>query len=127
MKQRIYSDGAPAAVGPYSQGIKAGGWVWCSGQLPLDPETGEMVEGSVGELTRRVLLNVKAVCEAGGATLDQLVKCTVYLADMDDFAEMNEVFADFFPNTPPARAAVEVARLPKDARLEIDAVAYIGG
>ena len=127
MKERITTGDAPAAVGPYSQAIKAGGWLWCSGQLPLDPATGQLVEGSVGEMTRRTLANLQAVLEAGGANLEQVVKCTVYLENMDDFGEMNEVFAQFFPNIPPARAAVEVARLPKGARLEIDAVAYCGG
>jgi 2-iminobutanoate/2-iminopropanoate deaminase len=122
-KEIIHTDGAPKAIGPYVQAVKAGGFLYCSGQIPLDPQTMVLVKGSVADQTRRVLLNLKAVLEAGGASLGQVVKTTVYLADMDDFAEMNGAYAEFFPEEPPARATVQVARLPKDAAVEIDCIA----
>lgn len=125
MKKEIQTDQAPKAVGPYSQGIAANGLVFCSGQIPLVPETGEFVAGGIEEQTRRTLKNVSAVLEAGGSSLDKVVKCTVFLQDMNDFAAMNKVYGEFFKPPFPARAAVQVARLPKDARVEIEAIAVL--
>ena len=116
---------APAALGPYSQAIKAGGFVYVSGQVPIDPETGEFVPGGIAEQTDRVLKNVAAVLEAAGSSLEQVVKTTVFLAEMNEFGAMNEVYAKFFKDAPPARATVQAARLPKDARVEIEAVALV--
>lgn len=116
---------APAAIGPYSQAVVAGQMVFCSGQIAMDPATGEVVRGTVAEQTGLVLRNLKAVLEAAGASLDRVVKCTVFLASMDDFAEMNGVYAEVFGEVQPARAAVEVSRLPKDVRVEIDAIAVL--
>jgi 2-iminobutanoate/2-iminopropanoate deaminase len=123
MKKTITTPAAPAAIGPYSQGTEAGGLVFVSGQLPIDPATGEMAPGGAGEQTGRSLENVKAVLEAAGLALADVVKTTVYLKNMDDFAAMNAVYASYFAENCPARAAVEVARLPKDALVEIEAVA----
>lgn len=117
---------APAAVGPYSQAIVAAGMVFASGQIPLDPATGQVVEGDIGVMTRRVLMNLEAVLKAAGSSLAQTVKITVFLADMNDFQAMNAVFAEFFPVLPPARSTVEVARLPRDVRVEIEAIALLG-
>jgi 2-iminobutanoate/2-iminopropanoate deaminase len=117
---------APAAVGPYSQAIVAAGMVFASGQIPLDPATGQVVEGDIGVMTRRVLMNLEAVLKAAGSSLARTVKITVFLADMNDFQAMNAVFAEFFPVLPPARSTVEVARLPRDVRVEIDAIALLG-
>ena len=125
MRERIQTDKAPAAIGPYSQAIRAGGFVFVSGQIPIDPATGEFVKGGVGEQTERVLLNLKAVLEAAGSSLDQIVKTTVFLADMREFAQMNEVYAKFFAGAPPARATVAAAGLPREARVEIEAVALV--
>ena len=124
MKKAIATDKAPAAIGPYSQGIQAGGLTITSGQLPIDPATGAFAEGGIAGQTRQSLENVKAVLAAAGYTMDDVIKTTVFLKDMTDFAAMNEVYATFFSATPPARSAVEVARLPKDALLEIEAIAY---
>ncbi len=124
MKKAIATDKAPAAIGPYSQGIQAGGLTITSGQLPIDPATGAFAEGGIADQTRQSLENVKAVLAAAGYTMDDVIKTTVFLKDMNDFAAMNEVYATFFSATPPARSAVEVARLPKDALLEIEAIAY---
>jgi 2-iminobutanoate/2-iminopropanoate deaminase len=127
MERRIVStDEAPAAVGPYSQAVISDGWVWVSGQIPLDPATGAMVEGDVAVQARRCLDNVAAVLAAAGSSMDRVVRATVYLVSMDDFAAVNAVYATHFPGEPPARACVEVRRLPKDARVEIDAVARVG-
>jgi len=115
---------APAAVGPYSQAVRAGAFLYLSGQLPLEPSTGRMENGSIDLQTARVLSNMKAVLEAAGMELDNVIKVNVFLKDMNDFAAMNLVYAGFFPKDPPARAAVQVARLPKDAGIEIEAVAY---
>ena len=125
MRQRIQTDNAPAAIGPYSQAIKAGGFVFCSGQVALDPRTGQFVAGGVAEQTEQVLKNLSAVLEAAGSSLDQVVKTTVFLADMKEFSEMNEVYARFFSEPPPARATVAAAGLPRDARVEIEAVALV--
>src|SRR5215212_3808720 len=125
MRQRIQTENAPAAIGPYSQAIKANGLVFASGQIPTDPETGEFVAGGIAEQTERVLRNVAAVLEAAGSSLDRVVKTTVFLADMNEFTAMNEVYAKFFTEVPPARATVQAARLPRDARVEIEAVALV--
>lgn len=121
-KEVVATKGAPAAAGPYSQGVKAGGFLFVSGQLPIDPETGEMLVGTLKSQTRQALLNIKAVAEAAGATLADVVKTTVYFRDLEDFTEVNEAYAQFFGEEPPARAAVEAARLPRDAGIEIEAV-----
>ena len=126
MKRTVSTPSAPAAIGPYSQAVVAGGFVFCSGQIPLDPATGALVEGDIGVQTRRVLENLKAVLEAAGSGIDRVVKTTVFLADLADFQEMNAVYAEYFGGDPPARAAVQVAALPKGARIEIEAVA-LGG
>lgn len=125
MRRRIHSDDAPAAIGPYSQAIEAGGWVWCSGQIAL--KDGIMVGDTAAEQAALALDNLAAVLRAAGASFDQVVRCTIYLKDMNDFAAVNEIYAARMPDPAPARAAVEVARLPKDAIVEIDAVAYVGG
>jgi 2-iminobutanoate/2-iminopropanoate deaminase len=125
LRERIHTDNAPAAIGPYSQAIKAGGFVFVSGQIPTDPQTGQFVPGGIAEQTEQVLKNLKAVLEAAGSSLDQIVKTTVFLADMKEFSGMNEVYARFFSGPPPARATVAVASLPRDARVEIEAVALI--
>lgn len=125
MKKVVATDGAPAAIGPYSQGIMAGQFIFVSGQTPLDPKTGKLVEGGIREQTARALDNIAAVLEAAGTGLDNVVKVTVYLEDMNDFAEMNDVYASYFVSEQPARCAIEVSRLPKDAKVEIDAIAII--
>jgi len=121
--ESIQTDRAPQAIGPYSQAIKANGFIFASGQIPLDPATMQIVEGGIEEQTERVLNNLKAVLEAAGSSLDRVVKTTVYLADMNEFAAMNEIYARYFGATKPARATVQVARLPRDVRVEIDVVA----
>ncbi len=123
MKKTISTPHAPAAIGPYSQGVDGGGIVITSGQLPIDPATGAFAEGGVAGQTKQSLENVKAVLAAAGLTMENIVKTTVFLKDMNDFSAMNEVYASFFPQNPPARSAVEVARLPKDALVEIEAIA----
>lgn len=125
MRQGIVTDAAPPAIGPYSQAIVAGTLVFCSGQIPLDPATGQMVAGDIGAQTRRVLANLGAVLAAAGASLSDVVKTTVYLADMGDFAAMNVVYGEFFLSPAPARSTIQAARLPRDARLEIDAIAVL--
>ena len=125
MRERVQTDQAPAAIGPYSQAIRAGGFVFVSGQIPIDPATGEFVSGGVAEQTRQVFKNLSAVLEAAGSSLDKIVKTTVFLQDMKDFAQMNEVYATFFSDAPPARATVAAAGLPRDARVEIEAVALL--
>lgn len=126
MKQIVRTEAAPQAIGPYSQAVVAGGLVFASGQIPTDPATGQFVEGGVSEQTRQVLRNLSKVLEAAGTGLERVVKTTVFLADMNDFAEMNEVYGSFFGEQPPARSTVEAARLPRDARVEIDVVALAG-
>ena len=125
MREPVQTENAPAAIGPYSQAIKAGGFVFVSGQIPLDPKTGELVAGGIGEQTERVFRNLAAVLEASGSSLDQVVKTTVFLADMKEFAVMNDVYARFFSSAPPARATVAAAGLPRDVRVEIEAVALV--
>lgn len=124
MDKRIVSTpNAPAAIGPYSQAILAGGFVFCSGQIPLDPASGQLVEGDVGVQTHRVLQNLAAVLDAAGSSLRKVVKTTVFLRDMGDFAAMNAVYGEYFTDEPPARATVQAARLPKDVAVEIECVA----
>lgn len=123
--EKVSTKKAPAAVGPYSQAMKAGDFVYVSGQLPMNPESGEMVTGSIKEQTRQSLENAKAILKEAGTTLENVVKTTVFLQDMNDFADMNGVYAEFFTNHKPARAAVEVAKLPLGADVEIQMVAYL--
>jgi 2-iminobutanoate/2-iminopropanoate deaminase len=123
--QPIVTPEAPAAIGPYSQGIEGGGFVFVSGQIPIDPVTGEVVDSNISAQTERVLENVAAVLRAGGSSLDAVVKTTVYLADLADFAAMNAVYSRYFPGPAPARATIQATRLPRDARVEIDAIALV--
>src|SRR5258708_3994090 len=123
MKKIVSTDRAPKAIGPYSQAGISKGWELLSGQIPLEPATGQVVEGDIAAQTARVFENLKAVLEAAGSSLDRVVKTTVYLKDMGEFARMNEVYATFFTANPPARATVEAARLPRDVRVEIDCIA----
>jgi 2-iminobutanoate/2-iminopropanoate deaminase len=126
VKDRVQTDNAPKAIGPYSQAIKTDGLVFASGQIPLDPETMQIVEGGIREQTERVMNNLRAVLLAAGSSLDRVVKTTVFLADLGDFAEMNEIYGKFFGDAPPARSTVEVSRLPRDVRVEIDVIALVG-
>lgn len=125
MKEIISTENAPGAIGPYSQAIKTGGLVFCSGQIPIDPATGNFVSENVAEQTEQVLKNLEAVLKAAGTSLAGVVKTTVFLADMNDFGEMNEVYGKFFSDNKPARATVQAARLPRDARVEIDCIATV--
>ncbi len=123
LRTPVSTDDAPEAIGPYSQAIRTGSLLFCSGQIPLDPSTGEIVKEDVAGQARRCLENLSAVCEAAGASLSQAVRCTVYLADMGDFARVNEVYAEFFEgDDPPARVAIAAAGLPKGAEVEVDAI-----
>ena len=122
VREIVSTEGAPGALGPYSQAVKADGWVFCSGQIPVDPATGEIEEGIKAQ-TGRCLKNLSAVLEAAGATLADVVKVTVFLKDMNQFTDLNEVYGQYFPEDPPARACVEVARLPKDVLVEIELIA----
>ena len=123
MREAVSTPAAPAAIGPYSQAIRAGSLLFVSGQIPLDPATATMVEGGIAVQTHRVFRNLAGILEAAGSSLDRVVRTTVYLADMNDFAAMNEVYGEYFAEPYPARATVQVARLPKDARVEIDVIA----
>ena len=125
-RKTVRTDKAPAAIGPYSQGVLCGGFLFCAGQIPLDPATGKMVDGGIEAQTGRVLRNLEAVLAAGGASLASVVKTTVYLADLGDFPAMNAVYGKFFPADPPARATVQAAKLPAGALVEIDAIASAG-
>lgn len=125
MKEIIATENAPGAIGPYSQAVKTGNLVFCSGQIPIDPATGEFVSNDVAEQTEQVLRNLSAVLAAAGTNLNNVVKTTVFLADMNDFTAMNEVYSKFFSENKPARATVQAARLPKDARVEIECIAVI--
>jgi 2-iminobutanoate/2-iminopropanoate deaminase len=125
MKEIISTSNAPSAIGPYSQAVKAGNLLFISGQVPLDPATGEVVEGDITVQTRRVLDNVKAILTEAGADFSNVVKTTVFLKDMNDFVPMNRVYAEYYPENCPARSAVQVARLPKDVSVEIETIAYI--
>lgn len=125
MREVVNTNNAPAAIGPYSQAIKIGSLVFTSGQIPIDPATGEIVPGDVEAQTEQVLKNLEAVLVAAGSSLDKVVKTTLFIKDMNSFASINEVYAGFFQEAPPARSTVEVARLPKDVLIEIEAVAEI--
>ncbi len=125
MSEIISTNDAPGAIGPYSQAIKAGNMIFCSGQIPIDPATGEFVSNDVSEQTEQVFKNLIAVLKAGGASLGNVVKTTVFLADMGDFAAMNDVYAKYFSDNKPARATVQAARLPRDARVEIECIAVV--
>ncbi len=125
MPETVATAAAPSAIGPYSQAVKAGGFLFVSGQIPLDPATGDLVGGDVRAQTRRVLENLGGILTASGASFTRVVKTTVYLVDMNDFAAMNEVYSTFFGASAPARATVQVGRLPKDVRVEIDAIAHL--
>ena len=123
-RRRIATNAAPAAIGPYSQGIAAGEFVFCAGQVGLDPTSGELVEGGIGREAERALDNLRAVLEAAAMTMADVVKTTVFLADFSDFAALNEVYGRYFPDPPPARSTFQVAALPKGARVEIEAIAH---
>ena len=125
MREAVVTDKAPKAIGPYSQAVVIDGWVFCSGQIPLDPHTGQMVEGDVSDQTRQVFANLQHVLGAAGSGFDAVVKTTVYLADLNDFAAMNEVYATMFSSPAPARSTIQAARLPRDARIEIDIIARL--
>ncbi len=126
-REIVHTDRAPAAIGPYSQAVKAGGFLYCSGQIPLDPATGELVgDGDVAQETVQVLDNLKAVLEEGGSSLAGVLRCEVFLADLADFGTVNEIYGRYFADGPPARITVQVARLPKDVRVEIAAIALVG-
>src|SRR4030095_8107748 len=126
MKKPVHTDNAPKAIGPYSQAIKAAGFLFASGQIPLDPATMQIVEGGIREQTEREMDNISAVLMAAGTSFDRVVKTTVFLADLADFAEMNEIYGRFFGEVPPARSTVQVSRLPRDVRVEIDVIALVG-
>lgn len=123
MREVIATDAGPKAIGPYSQGIKANGLIFLSGQIPLDPATQQLIEGDAAVQTDRVLQNIRGVLQAAGSSLDQVVKTTVFLKNMSDFAAMNEIYGRYFTQSPPARSTVEVARLPKDVLIEIEVIA----
>jgi 2-iminobutanoate/2-iminopropanoate deaminase len=123
--ESIVTDKAPAAIGPYSQAIRAGGLLFCSGQIPLDPISGDMISGSIEEETGRVMENLKSVLEAASASFEQVVKTTLYLTDMADFPRVNQVYGSYFPALKPARVTVAVAALPRSARIEIEAIAVV--
>jgi 2-iminobutanoate/2-iminopropanoate deaminase len=125
VREIIQTPDAPAAIGPYSQAVKINGLVFASGQIPIDPASGQFVEGGIKEQTEQVLKNLSAVLEAAGSGLNRVIKTTVFLADMNEFGSMNEVYGSFFKEEPPARATVEAARLPRDARVEIEAIALV--
>jgi 2-iminobutanoate/2-iminopropanoate deaminase len=126
MLSAVSSESAPKALGPYSQAIRAGQLLFVSGQVPIDPATGEMVQGGIDEQTRRVLQNIGEILRAGGASFQHVAKTTVYLADIGDFAAMNEVYATFFTAPQPARSTIQAAKLPRNARIEVDVIAYLG-
>jgi len=125
-KKVIQTDAAPAAIGPYSQAVRAGDFVFCSGQIPLDPASGQVVEGDVVAQTDQVMRNLGAVLRAAGAGFDRVVKTTIFLVDMGDFARVNETYAKYFEAGPPARATVQVSGLPRGVRVEVEAIAYLG-
>jgi 2-iminobutanoate/2-iminopropanoate deaminase len=125
VRQAVTTNAAPPAIGPYSQAIRAGSLLFLSGQIALDPETGKMIEGDVAAQTRQVFKNLGEILKAGGASFDHVVRATVYLADMNDFPVVNEIYATYFSSPAPARATVQAARLPRDARVEIDLIAFL--
>jgi 2-iminobutanoate/2-iminopropanoate deaminase len=124
-RQAVSTSAAPQAIGPYSQAVLAGSMLFVSGQIPLDPETGKIVDGDLAAQTHRVFRNLGAILQAAGASFDNVVRTTVYLADMNDFPAMNEIYGSYFSSPAPARATIQAARLPKDARLEIDLIAIL--
>ena len=124
-KKVISTEAAPKAIGPYSQAIVCGGVAYLSGQIPLDPKTGQIVDGDIVQQTERVFANIKGVLEAAGASFDSVLKTTVFLLDMADFTRMNEIYARYFPKDPPARSTVQAARLPRDVRIEIECIAVV--
>jgi 2-iminobutanoate/2-iminopropanoate deaminase len=126
-RQPINADDAPAAVGPYSHAVRSGGFLFLSGQTPIDPATGALVEGDIGEHTRQCLRNLTAVCEAAGASLSDAVRCGIFVTDISTFGEVNAAYAEFFPDAPPARSTVGVASLPVSAQVEIEAIVALGG
>jgi 2-iminobutanoate/2-iminopropanoate deaminase len=121
----VSTPNAPAAIGPYSQAVRAGGFLFVSGQIPLDPATGTLIQGDIAAQTHRVLRNLAAILEAAGTSFDHVTKTTVYLTDLSEFAAMNEVYATYFPSPAPARATIQAARLPRDVRVEIDLIACL--
>jgi 2-iminobutanoate/2-iminopropanoate deaminase len=125
MRQAVSTPAAPKAVGPYSQAVRSGNLLFVSGQIPLDPATGVLVAGDIAAQTRRVMLNLEGILKVAGATFDDVVRTTVFLADMDDFAAMNNVYGEFFSIPAPARSTIEASRLPRGARLEIDVIAVL--
>ncbi len=125
MRTAVSTEKAPKAIGPYSQAVRAGQLLFISGQIPIDPATGNLIAGDIAAMTHRVFANIREILAAAGASLDQVARTTVFLADMNDFAAMNEVYATYFSQPAPARSTVQAARLPKDARVEIDAIAVI--
>ena len=125
MREPVSTSAAPAAIGPYSQAIKAGDFLFASGQIPLDPATGTLVSGGITEQTHQVLKNLAGVLAAAGIGFDKVVKTTVYLSDMADFAAVNEIYATYFPQPAPARATIQAAKLPRDVKVEIDLIAYL--
>ena len=126
MLSAISAESAPKALGPYSQAVRAGQFLFVSGQVPIDPATGELVQGGIAEQTRRALQNIAEILTAGGTSFQHVVRTTVYLADLGDFGAMNEVYATFFTPPQPARSTIQAARLPRDARLEVDVIAFLG-
>lgn len=127
MRKTFHSDQAPKAIGPYSQAARVGNSIFLSGQIPLDPATQTLVEGDISTQTERVMQNLGAVLKAAGAGFDDVVRCGIFLVDLNDFAKVNEVYGRYFTSSPPARSTVQVSALPKGARVEIDAVAVVGG
>src|SRR5688572_23301004 len=125
MKKIVKTDKAPGAIGPYSQAVIANGFVFASGQIPLDPATNQLIDGDITAQTHRVMQNLAGLLTAAGSSIDKAVKTTVFLADMNDFGKMNEVYAGYFKESPPARSTVQAARLPKDVRIEVDIVALV--
>jgi len=123
IRQAVATNNAPKAIGPYSQGVRAGNLLFVSGQVPIDPATGNIIEGDIKAQTDRVMRNLSAILEAAGASMDHVIRCTVYLADMNDFAAMNDVYGSYFSQPAPARSTIQAVRLPKDARVEIDVIA----
>jgi len=125
LKEIISTDKAPAAIGPYSQAVKAGNFMFISGQIPIDPSTGNVIDGDIKAQTKQCLKNLEAICQSAGLTLDNVVKTTIFITDMSKFPEVNEVYGSFFKENPPARACVEVSALPKDVQVEIEAVVVV--
>ncbi|MDK6029526.1 RidA family protein [Ignisphaera sp. 4213-co] len=126
-KEIVFTEKAPKPIGPYSQAVKVGQWLFVSGQIALDPATGDLIVGGIEEQTTRVFENIKAILEAAGYTLDDIVKVTVYLTDLSDFPKFNEVYSRYFKSNPPARTTVQVSALPRGAKIEVDVIAYKQG